>query len=46
METKAECQHAKKQLMQLDRSVLVDALLRLAIESPSADMLVNGLIFF
>jgi hypothetical protein len=44
METKAEYQHAKNQLMQLDRSVLVDALLKLAIESPSAAILVNNLI--
>lgn len=44
METITKYNHAKKQLMNLDHRVLVDALLRLAIESPSADMMVSNLI--
>ena len=44
METIAEYNRARKALMQLDRGILVDALLKLAIESPSAAMLVEGLI--
>jgi hypothetical protein len=44
METIAEYNRARKALMQLDRGILVDALLKLAIESPSAAMLVKGLI--
>ncbi len=44
MQTKAEYHHAKEQLMRLDQRVLVDALLTLAIESPSVSMLVEGLI--
>lgn len=44
LETIAEYNLAKDQLMNLDRSVLVDALMKLAQESPSALMLVNGLI--
>jgi hypothetical protein len=43
METIAEYNRARKALMQLDRGILVDALLKLAIESPSAAMLVKGL---
>ncbi len=44
MQTIAEYNRARKALMQLDRGILVDALLKLAIESPSAAMLVKGLI--
>ena len=44
METVAEYDHVKEQLMKLDRSVLVDALLTLAQESPSVSMMVKGLI--
>jgi hypothetical protein len=43
MQTIAEYNRARKALMQLDRGILVDALLKLAIESPSAAMLVKGL---
>jgi len=44
METVEEYNHVRKQLMGLDKSVLVDALLQLAQESNSASLLVNGLI--
>ncbi|NCC63732.1 MAG: hypothetical protein EOM15_03630 [Spirochaetia bacterium] len=44
METIAEYNYAKAKLTTLDHAVLVDALLKLAQESPSALMLVNGLI--
>ena len=44
METIAEFNHAKEQLMKLDQRVLVDALLTLAIESSSVSMMVKGLI--
>jgi hypothetical protein len=43
MQTITEYNRTRKALMQLDRSILVDALLKLAIESPSAAMLVKGL---
>jgi hypothetical protein len=44
MQTITEYNRTRKALMQLDRSILVDAVLKLAIESPSAAMLVEGLI--
>lgn len=44
METVAEYDKAKEQLMKLDQRVLVDALLTLAQESPSVSMMVKGLI--
>jgi hypothetical protein len=44
METVEEYNHAKKQLMGLDKSVLVNALLQLALELNSVSLLVNGLI--
>jgi hypothetical protein len=44
METKTEYDHAKDQLMKREQGVVVDALLTLALESPSALMMVKGLI--
>ncbi|RFU93890.1 hypothetical protein DYP60_12565 [Sphaerochaeta halotolerans] len=44
METIADFDRARDALMKLDRSILVDALLKLAIESSSASMMVEGLI--
>lgn len=44
METKTEYYHAKDQLMRLEQGVVVDALLTLAQQSPSALMMVKGLI--
>ena len=44
METVAEYNRIKEQLMKREQGVLVDALLTLALESPSALMMVKGLI--
>jgi hypothetical protein len=44
MQTREEYNYAKEQLLKLDRGVLVDALLKLAIEPGSASLLVSGLI--
>nr|WP_321305701.1 hypothetical protein [uncultured Sphaerochaeta sp.] len=44
METIAKYNQARKALLQMDQNILVDALLKLALESPSVAMMVEGMV--